>query len=105
MAVLDLVRSHAAEVIGHPSAGAAEPDRAFKDIGFDSLTAVELRNGLSTVAGVNLPVTLAFDYPTPTVLARFILGEVQGTEPAPADDLPVMTGTVVDDDPIAIVSM
>ncbi|WP_344598953.1 type I polyketide synthase, partial [Streptomyces violaceusniger] len=103
--VLDLVRSHAAEVIGYPSADAVEPDRAFRDIGFDSLTAVELRNGLSTVAGVNLPVTVAFDYPTPTVLARFILGEVVGTAPAPADDLPVVTGTVVDDDPIAIVSM
>ncbi|BBJ38454.1 hypothetical protein SSPO_011720 [Streptomyces antimycoticus] len=103
--VLDLVRSQAAEVIGYPSADAVEPDRAFRDIGFDSLTAVELRNGLSTAAGVNLPVTVAFDYPTPTVLARFILGEVQGTDPAPVDDLPVATGTVVDDDPIAIVSM
>ncbi|MEU5274698.1 SDR family NAD(P)-dependent oxidoreductase, partial [Streptomyces hygroscopicus] len=103
--VLDLVRSHAAEVIGYPSADAVEPDRAFRDIGFDSLTAVELRNGLSTAAGVNLPVTMAFDYPTPTVLARFILGEVLGTAPAPADDLPVATATVVDDDPIAIVSM
>ncbi|WP_425580099.1 type I polyketide synthase, partial [Streptomyces iranensis] len=103
--VLDLVRSHAAEVIGYPSADAVEPERAFRDIGFDSLTAVELRNGLSAAAGVNLPVTMAFDYPTPTVLARFILGEVLGTAPAPADDLPVVTGTVVDDDPIAIVSM
>ncbi|MFD8164798.1 SDR family NAD(P)-dependent oxidoreductase, partial [Streptomyces malaysiensis] len=103
--VLDLVRTHAAEVIGYPNADAVEPERAFRDIGFDSLTAVELRNGLSAAAGVNLPVTMAFDYPTPTVLARFILGEVLGTAPAPADDLPVVTGTVVDDDPIAIVSM
>ncbi|WP_459250862.1 type I polyketide synthase, partial [Streptomyces youssoufiensis] len=103
--VLDLVRSHAAEVIGYPNADAVEPERAFRDIGFDSLTAVELRNGLSAAAGVTLPITMAFDYPTPTALARFILGEVLGTVPAPADEQPVVTGTVVDDDPIAIVSM
>ncbi|MGV9855389.1 type I polyketide synthase, partial [Streptomyces sp. NPDC003442] len=103
--VLDLVRSHAAEAIGYPSADSVEPDRAFRDIGFDSLTAVELRNGLGMATGVNLPITVAFDYPTPTALAEFVLGEVLGTAPAPADDLPVVTGTVVDDDPIVIVSM
>ncbi|WP_254393854.1 type I polyketide synthase, partial [Streptomyces buecherae] len=103
--VLDLVRTHAAEVIGYPNADAVEPERAFRDIGFDSLTAVELRNMLSAAAGVNLPITMAFDYPTPTALARFILGEVLGTVPAPVDEQPVVTGTVVDDDPIAIVSM
>ncbi|MFE1978904.1 SDR family NAD(P)-dependent oxidoreductase, partial [Streptomyces hygroscopicus] len=103
--VLDLVRSHAAEAIGYPSADSVEPDRAFRDIGFDSLTAVELRNGLGMASGVNLPITVAFDYPTPTALAEFLLGEVLGTAPAPVDDLPVVTGTVVDDDPIVIVSM
>ncbi|KAK1185304.1 type I polyketide synthase, partial [Streptomyces sp. NBS 14/10] len=67
-----LVRSHAAAVIGHAGIEGVAERRAFRELGFDSLTAVELRNRLTTATGLRLPATVAFDFPNPTALAEHV---------------------------------
>ncbi|MGW7387147.1 beta-ketoacyl reductase, partial [Streptomyces sp. NPDC054794] len=89
--VLDVVNRHVAAVlgaVGGPGSGAPEitPDKPFKELGFDSLTAVELRNGLGAEAGVRLPATLVFDYPTPAELAGFLLRQLVPEDPAEGGD-------------------
>ncbi|WP_320068577.1 type I polyketide synthase [Micromonospora sp. RTGN7] len=76
--LLDLLRAHVATVLGHASPGAIEADRDFLELGFDSLTALELRDALRHETGAELSATLLFDYPTPTVLARHLLGQILG---------------------------
>ncbi|MFD0297501.1 SDR family NAD(P)-dependent oxidoreductase, partial [Streptomyces sp. NPDC127118] len=79
--VRDLVRTTVAAVLGHPDTSRVEDDLAFKSAGFDSLTAGELRNRLCAATGLALPVTLAFDHPTPAVLVEYLLRRL---EPAAA---------------------
>ncbi|MGW0964610.1 beta-ketoacyl synthase N-terminal-like domain-containing protein, partial [Streptomyces gelaticus] len=107
--VLDLVRSTAAAVLGYASTEAVEANRAFREMGFDSLTAVEVRNRLTTATGLKLPATVVFDYPSPAVLADFVLGQVIGGDITSDASLTaagaVGAGTGTSDEPIAIVGM
>nr|BFE69880.1 hypothetical protein GCM10020092_031810 [Actinoplanes digitatis] len=101
--VLDLVRAGAAAVLGHPDRSGVGTDQAFSDLGFDSLTILELRNSLAAATGLTLPATLVFDYPTPTDLADHLLARLSGTF---ADvEAPAAAAVDVTDDGIVIVGM
>ncbi|MFE5947550.1 type I polyketide synthase [Streptomyces sp. NPDC056480] len=103
--LLDVIRTAAAEVLGHARATDIHEDRAFRDLGCDSLTAVEVRDRLRGATGLRLPATLLFDRPTPRVLAAHLRTELFGGHTAAAQVLPAPAGAPVDDDPIAIVGM
>jgi acyl transferase domain-containing protein len=82
--LLDLVRGEAAAVLGHTGPGAVEPDGAFFEIGFSSLTAVELRNRLGEATGLTLSAMLLFDHPTPELLVDHLSAQFGATELATA---------------------
>ncbi|MER5898098.1 type I polyketide synthase, partial [Streptomyces sp. NPDC001876] len=101
--VLDVVRTHAAAVLGHTGSESVEASRAFRDLGFDSLMAVEVRNRLQSVTGLRLPTTLVFDHPTPLVLTEFLLAELTDGEPGVTER--AVSRPVSVDEPVAIVGM
>ncbi len=98
--VLELVRGLVAGVLGYASAAAVEPARAFKELGFDSLTALELRNRLAAETGLRLPATLVFDHPNPQALTKYVVERVSG-ETAQV----VVRERRVDGDPIVVVGI
>ncbi|MBO1420388.1 beta-ketoacyl reductase, partial [Streptomyces sp. FH025] len=105
--VRELVLSQAALVLGMTGPEAVDFGRSFRDVGFDSLTSVELRSRLNNVTGLRLPATVVFDYPTPAALADFVVGELIGEAgPASADSAgPVARTVPADEDRLVIVGM
>ena len=105
-ALVDVVRAEVATVLGHSQAGTVDVTRSFQGLGFDSLTAVELRNRLAAVTGLRLPATMVFDYPTVRALAGYLQEDLFGTD---NEVLPESVATQVrgsaGEDPIVIVGM
>ncbi|MEU1815981.1 type I polyketide synthase [Streptomyces roseifaciens] len=102
-AVLELVRGVVASVLGHAGASSVAPERAFKEIGFDSLAGVELRNRLAASTGLRLPATVVFDHPSPGALAAYLTSKVSDTAAVAA--APAVRTAAADDDPVVIVGM
>ena len=86
-AVLEAVQAHVAAVLGHARGEPIDADRTFKDLAFDSLTGVELRNRLAAETGLRLPATLIYDYPTPSLLARYLDQELRPAQVASTEAL------------------
>ncbi|MEV5434279.1 type I polyketide synthase [Streptomyces sp. NPDC052701] len=107
-ALLDLVRAHIAYVLDHSGPEDVEPARAFRELGFDSLTAVELRNSLNRATGLRLPSTLVYDYPTPAALAEHLGTALAPAAPEPGAGRPAAApaaGRADAEDPVVIVGM
>ncbi|MEU2065289.1 beta-ketoacyl synthase N-terminal-like domain-containing protein, partial [Streptomyces sp. NPDC013455] len=102
-ALLTLIRTQAATVLGRDRADSVETEQPFRELGFDSLSAVELRNNLGSATGLVLPTTLVFDHPTPARLAAFLHAELFG---AVQDEVATVLAPRADtDEPIAIIGM
>ncbi|MEV6341711.1 type I polyketide synthase [Nocardia vinacea] len=86
--LVEIVRGQVAAILGHQNTNAVEVDKAFSELGFDSVTAVEFRNALKTVTGLQLPATLVFDYPTPQAVADHLREELTDHNPDESADLP-----------------
>ncbi len=101
--VLKLVRSQVAAALGYASGDEIDPTRPFKDLGVDSLTAMEVRNRVNGASGLRLPASLVFDYPTCESVARYVQERLQGETSAGRTS--TRTASAVQGDPIAIVGM
>ncbi|MEV6470508.1 type I polyketide synthase, partial [Kitasatospora sp. NPDC051702] len=99
--LLDLVRTQAAIVLGHVTGDAVDPARSFKDLGFDSLSGVELRDRLQAATGLSLPSALVYNHPTPEAVVRLLHERAEGPDAA----APATRTSTADDDPIAVVAM
>ncbi|WP_203023784.1 SDR family NAD(P)-dependent oxidoreductase, partial [Frankia sp. AgB1.9] len=100
----ELVLTHVATVLGFVTATATAPDQSFRDVGFDSLTAIELRNRLASATGLRLPATLIFDYPTPATLAGHLNEKLTGTAAVGRRATAAPAG-IAATEPVAIVGM
>ncbi|GGN49832.1 hypothetical protein GCM10011579_003930 [Streptomyces albiflavescens] len=104
--VLALVREEASRTLGLRSAESVRPDQPLRELGMDSVTAVELRNRIGTRIGVKLPATLLFDHPTPTRLAAHLLSTALATGGRTVPDAqPTRTTVTASDEPVALVAM
>ncbi|WP_232533704.1 type I polyketide synthase [Plantactinospora sp. KBS50] len=102
--LVDLIRTHIAAVLGHASANDIDPERPFSELGFDSLTGVELRNRLNAATGLRMSPTAVFDYPTPAALGGFLRTEFGGTRAKTTTRRAAATSRPADE-PVAIVGM
>ncbi|MFC4562162.1 SDR family NAD(P)-dependent oxidoreductase [Nocardiopsis mangrovi] len=103
--VTELVRAEAASVLGHTDARRLDVRTPFRELGFDSLTAVELRNRLNGLADLRLSAAAIFDYPTLDALAGYVLEEVTGSAPTAADTASTASAVGALDEPVAIVGI
>ncbi|WP_344646263.1 type I polyketide synthase, partial [Streptomyces fimbriatus] len=105
--LLESVRGQIASVLGHRGTEAIKPGRPLKELGFDSLAAVELRNRLSRTTGLKLPATLVFDHPTPAAIAELLRQKLSPdeAEPAPTPVSGSARQSDTADDPVVIVGM
>ncbi|RPF30606.1 type I polyketide synthase [Streptomyces sp. TLI_185] len=107
--VLELVCEEAARALGLPSSRSVRPDQPLRDLGMDSVTAVDLRNRLGTRIGVRLPATLLFDHPTPARLADHLLATALAPDGgrlrhAAPDGQQVRTTAPASDEPVAVIA-
>ncbi|MFD3556733.1 SDR family NAD(P)-dependent oxidoreductase [Streptomyces goshikiensis] len=102
--LLELVRTHLASVLGYGPGQPVDRSRAFKDLGFDSLTSVELRNRLNEATGLRLPATVLFDHPTPDALVRRLRTEFT-SDPAAPEPAAGEARSAASEEPLAIVGM
>ncbi|MFI0781127.1 type I polyketide synthase, partial [Streptomyces sp. NPDC021212] len=100
--LLHQIQSLAAAILGHAGPDAIPPAQPFQELGFDSLTAVELRNQLATLTGIDLPPSLIFDHPTPHTLATHLCADITGLQTAVTAHASTAAAL---DEPIAIVGM